>query len=45
MQVDADDEGQEMPQTGGIPLPEGISYRVRNLYFLNLDMHGELNDG
>lgn len=42
-QVSADDEGQETPQAGGIPLPEGISYRVRNLYLLNLDMHGELD--
>lgn len=41
-QVSADDEDQETPQAGGIPLPEGISYRVRNLYLLNLDMHGEL---
>lgn len=42
MQVDADDENQETPRTRGIPLPEGISYRVQNLYLLNLDMHGEL---
>ena len=42
-QVSADDEDQETPQAGGIPLPEGISYRVRNLYLLNLDMHGELD--
>ncbi|MBW8066706.1 MAG: hypothetical protein GJU73_04595 [Ferrovum sp.] len=42
-QVSADDEDQEAPQAGGIPLPEGISYRVRNLYLLNLDMHGELD--
>lgn len=26
-----------------IPLPEGISYRMRNLYLLNLDLHGELD--
>jgi hypothetical protein len=42
-QVSADDEDQETPQAGGIPLPEGISYRVRNLYLLNLDMNGELD--
>ena len=42
-QLDADDEAQETPQAGGIPLPEGVSYRVRNLYLLNLDMHGELD--
>lgn len=39
----ADDEDQETPQAGDTPLPEGISYRVRNLYLLNLDMHGELD--
>ncbi len=43
-QVGADNEGQETPQASGIPLPEGISYRVRNLYLLNLDMHGELDE-
>ena len=42
-QVSADNEGQETPQAGDIPLPEDISYRVRNLYLLNLDMHGELD--
>jgi hypothetical protein len=43
-QVSADEEDQETPQAKGIPLPEGISYRVRNLYLLNLDMHGELDE-
>ncbi|WP_031595422.1 hypothetical protein [Ferrovum myxofaciens] len=43
-QVGADDsEDQDTPQAGKIPLPEGISYRMRNLYLLNLDMHGELD--
>jgi hypothetical protein len=42
-QVSVDDDNQETPQAGDIPLPEGISYRVRNLYLLNLDMHGELD--
>lgn len=42
-QVGADNEDQETPQSGDIPLPVGISYRVRNLYLLNLDMHGELD--
>lgn len=41
-QAGAGDEDQETPQSGDIPLPESISYRVRNLYQLNLDMHGEL---
>jgi hypothetical protein len=36
------DEDQVSPQSGDIPTPEGISYRVRNLYLLNLDMNGEL---
>lgn len=42
-QSGADGDDQETPQAGGIPLPEGISYRVRNFYLLNLDMHGELD--
>lgn len=45
-QQEDDSENQDTPQqdkTEKIPLPEGISYRVRNLYLLNLDMHGELN--
>lgn len=41
-QADIDNENQDTLQVGIIPLPEGISYRVRNLYLLNLDMHGEL---
>lgn len=41
-QAGADGEDQGTPQAGDIPLPEGISYRMRNLYMLNLDMHGEL---
>lgn len=42
-QAGADDENQETPQAGDISLPDGISYRVRNLYLLNLDMYGELD--
>jgi hypothetical protein len=42
-QAGAYDEDQETPQSGEIPLPQGISYRVKNLYLLNLDMHGELD--
>jgi hypothetical protein len=26
------------------PLPVGVSYRLRNLYLLNLDLHGKLNE-
>ncbi|CAJ0893542.1 hypothetical protein [Ralstonia flatus] len=33
----------ESPEGGGLLLPEGISYRVRNLYLLNLDLHGQLD--
>lgn len=43
-EVSTNDEDQETPKAGDIPLPEGISYRVRNLYLLNLDMHGELDE-
>ena len=43
-EVSANDEDQETPKAGDISLPEGISYRVRNLYLLNLDMHGELDE-
>lgn len=43
-EVSANDEEPETPNGGRISLPEGISYRVRNLYLLNLDMHGELDE-
>lgn len=43
-QSGADDYDQETPQAGEIFLPKGISYRVKNLYLLNLDMHGELDE-
>lgn len=36
--------GAEMAIEQSIPLPEGISHRVRNLFFFNLDLLGELND-
>ena len=42
-QSGADDDDQETPQAGEVPLPEGISYRMRNLYLFNLDLHGELD--
>lgn len=39
-----DQEGEEeAPSADGMPLPEGISYRMHNLYLLNLDLHGELS--
>ena len=31
------------PAQGTIQWPEGISYRVRNLFLLNADLHGELD--
>lgn len=42
----SDDEADAEDTPNGkknIPLPEGISYRMRNLYLLNLDLHGELD--
>ncbi|CAJ0681551.1 hypothetical protein R82526_01286 [Ralstonia mannitolilytica] len=41
--IEAGGNGEDLPVTKGIPLPEGISYRMRNLYLLNLDLHGDLN--
>lgn len=38
-----EDDEKKSPHAEGILLPEGISYRMRNLYLLNLDMHGELD--
>jgi hypothetical protein len=38
------EENQETPKVGRIPVPEGISYRVRNLYLLSLDMQGKLSE-
>jgi len=42
---DDDDYGVEEGArvVGNIPLPEGISYRMRNLYLLNLDLQGKLD--
>jgi hypothetical protein len=36
-------EQVESPAQGTIQWPEGISYRVRNLFLLNADLHGELD--
>jgi hypothetical protein len=35
--------GTETAVTGDIDLPAGISYRIRNLFMLNLDLHGKLD--
>lgn len=34
---------EDEPAADNIPLPDNISYRMRNLYLLNLDLHGELD--
>jgi hypothetical protein len=39
-----EEDGAETTVGGTIALPEGISYRIRNLFLLNIDLHGELND-
>lgn len=41
--VISDDEGDESRNDRDIILPDGISYRVYNLFWLNLDLHGDLN--
>jgi len=40
----AEEEGAEVAITPVIPLPEGISHRVRNLFLLNLDLRKRLGD-
>nr|MDA3833565.1 hypothetical protein [Spirochaetales bacterium] len=39
----SDEIPEDSSNSTGILLPRDISYRMRNLYLLNLDMHGELN--
>lgn len=43
-QPDSDEVEEERLQIKETPLPDGISFRMRNLYLLNLDMCGELDD-
>lgn len=38
-----EEDGAESEIEQGVPLPDGISHRVRNLFFLNLDLSDELN--
>jgi hypothetical protein len=38
-----EEDGAEAEVARVIPLPEGISHRVRNLFLLNLDLRGELD--
>ena len=39
-----EEDGAEAEVAQVIPLPEGISHRVRNLFLLNLDLHNELGN-
>jgi len=50
-QVDATESARSPEEDGAeavvektVPLPEGISYRIRNFFLLNIDLHGELGD-
>ncbi|MBN6741124.1 hypothetical protein JKG47_11385 [Acidithiobacillus sp. MC6.1] len=43
VQPGEDDADEESFLADDLSLPDGISYRVRNLYLLNLDIHGELD--
>jgi hypothetical protein len=39
-----DPDAPDAPEaSGNFPLPEGVSYRLRNLYLLNLDLTGQLD--
>jgi hypothetical protein len=40
----SEEDGAEAEVAQVIPLPEGISHRVRNLFLLNLDLHDELGN-
>ena len=40
----SDEEEGEAALTQNMPLPEGISSRVRNLFLMNLDLHGKLDE-
>jgi hypothetical protein len=42
-EANSDEASVETALPPGMPLPEGISHRVGNLYLLNLDMRGELD--
>lgn len=39
---DADNDAEDGLQQTSVPLPPGISFRMRNLFFLHRDLHGEL---
>lgn len=39
-----EEDGAENDVPSDVALPDGISHRVRNLFFLNLDLRGELDD-
>lgn len=40
---DSEEQSPEVATQQGIPWPEGISDRVKNLYWLDLDLNGELD--
>ena len=39
-----EDEGLGPEKVGLLPVPDGISSRIRNLYLLNLDLNGQLGE-
>lgn len=40
--VDSNNEAHDAPAAATIPLPDGVSYRLQNLYWLNCDLNGQL---
>lgn len=43
-QLDEEETGEEAPIVADPNWPEDISYRIRNLWWLSLDIDGEMND-
>lgn len=41
--IESPDEAGSAAVADEIALPKGISHRIRNMFYLNLDMHGELS--
>ena len=40
---DRNDDEDETPPSGRLPFPPYMSYRVRNAWLFNLDLHGQLD--
>lgn len=40
---DRNDDEDETPPSGRLPFPQYMSYRVRNAWLFNLDLHGQLD--